>query len=66
MNIVNTPAVQVAAATSQGPSQDALNILVLKKALDIQASSAASLIQALPQPPLATQGTLGTQVNQFA
>lgn len=66
MNIVNIPAVQVAAATSQGPSQDALNILVLKKALDIQASSAASLIQALPQPPLATQGTLGTQVNQFA
>ncbi len=66
MNIANTPAVQVAAATSQGPNQDALNILVLKKALDMQASSAASLLQTLPQPPLATQGTLGTQVNTFA
>ena len=39
---------------------------VLKKALDEQASAAATLLQALPQPALATSGTLGTQVNTFA
>lgn len=66
MNIANTPAVQAASAASQAPSADALNVLVLKKALDIQAASAMSLLQALPQPALASQGTLGTQVNTFA
>ena len=44
----------------------AINITVLKKALDVQASAAATLLQALPQPALATSGTLGTQVNTFA
>jgi hypothetical protein len=38
-------------------------VLVLKKALDIQASSAQTLLQALP---LATSGSLGTQVNALA
>ncbi len=66
MNIASTPAVQAASAASQAPSADALNILVLKKALDIQAVSALSLLQALPQPALASQGTLGTQLNTFA
>ena len=67
MNIANTPAVQSASAAAQGQTSDALNILVLKKALDAQAAAAAALIQALPQsPPLATDGSLGTQVNTFA
>ena len=39
---------------------------VLKKALDMQASSAALMLQALPQPALATSGTLGTRVNAYA
>lgn len=43
---------------------------VLKKALDVQASSAATMIdamqQSMPQPALATSGTLGTQLNTFA
>ena len=43
---------------------------VLKKALDMQAVSAATMIdamqQSMPQPALATSGTLGTQVNTFA
>jgi hypothetical protein len=66
MNIANTPAVQSASAAAQGQTSDALNILVLKKALDAQAAAAA-LIQALPQSlPLATEGSLGTQVNTFA
>jgi hypothetical protein len=38
-------------------------ILVLKKAMDIQATGAMALLQALP---LATSGSLGTQVNTLA
>ena len=45
--------------------QAAASVLVLKKALDMQASSATQLIASLPQPALATSGTLGTQVNTF-
>jgi len=41
-------------------------MLVLKKALDMQASSAASLLQALPQPPLAPQGQVGSKLNTYA
>lgn len=58
--------VSTATALASRENSDALNIRVLKKALDIQANSAATLLQALPQPPLATSGTLGTQVNTFA
>lgn len=57
----------VASATAQASSGDAAQILVLKKALKLQASSAAALIQALPQPqPLATSGSLGRNVDTFA
>lgn len=66
MNIANTSAVQSATAAAQGQTADAVNILVLKKALDTQAASATALLQALPQPQLATQGSLGTQLNTFA
>ena len=45
-------------------------MVVLKKALDMQAVSAAAMLEAMqqsmPQPALATSGTLGTQVNTFA
>ncbi len=62
----------VATATNLASAQtsDALNMAVLKKALDVQASSAATMIdamqQSMPQRALATPGTLGTQVNTFA
>ena len=62
----------VATATNLASAQasDALNMAVLKKALDVQASSAApmsdAMQQSMPQPALATSGTLGTQVNSFA
>ncbi|HAU58243.1 MAG TPA: putative motility protein [Comamonadaceae bacterium] len=63
--IVNTATRMASAQTS-----DAVNIAVLKKALDLQQTSATTLIdamvQAMPQPPLATSGTLGTQVNTYA
>jgi hypothetical protein len=38
-------------------------VLVLKKAMDLQATGALALLQALP---LATSGHLGTQVNTMA
>ena len=58
----------VATATNLASAQtsDALHMAVLKKALDMQSSSATQLIASLPQPALATSGTLGTQVNTFA
>lgn len=63
--IVNTATALASAKTS-----DALNMVVLKKALDMQAASAATMLdamqQSVPQPALATSGTLGTQVNTFA
>lgn len=64
-SIVNTATSLASAKTS-----DALNMAVLKKALDSQATTAATLLdavqQSLPQPALATSGALGTQVNTFA
>ena len=62
--------VSTATSLASAKTSDALNIVVLKKAIDIQASSAATLInamqQSMPQPALATSGSLGTQVNTFA
>ena len=67
MNISSTPAVQSATSAAAAPTSDAVNILVLKKALNTQAAAAATLIQALPQPPaLASTGAVGTRVNTFA
>ena len=64
-SIVNTATALASAKTS-----DALNLVVLKKALDMQAVSAATMLdamqQSMPQPALATSGALGTQVNTFA
>ncbi|MBF9267104.1 YjfB family protein [Paracidovorax cattleyae] len=64
-SIVNT-----ATAMASQKTSDAVNITVLKKAMDIQKSSAAQLLEALPQPQpqpqLATSGFLGTQVNTYA
>lgn len=67
MNITNTPAVQAATTAAAAPKSDAVNIMVLKKALDSQAAGAAALLQALPQPQaLASSGNLGTNLNTFA
>jgi hypothetical protein len=60
-----SPAALVNAATQMQQSQVAqtAQVLVLKKAMDIQATGALALLQALP---LATSGSLGTQVNTMA
>ena len=62
--------VSTATSLASAKNSDALNMVVLKKALDMQAVSAATMLEAMqqsmPQPALATSGTLGTQVNTFA
>ena len=64
-SIVNTATSLASAKTS-----DVLNMVVLKKALDMQAVSAATMIdamqQSMPLRQLATRGTLGTNVNTLA
>ena len=48
MNIASSTSVQAATAAVQSETADSVNILVLKKALDVQAASAMTLLQALP------------------
>jgi hypothetical protein len=55
-----------ATALQQNQTADAVQVAVLTKSMDMQKNTAATLLQALPQPPLASSGTLGTQVNTFA
>lgn len=66
MDISNVGSVaQAATQLSQARTVDAVSVAVLKKAMDIEAQSAAQLLQALPQvtsnPP-----HLGNNVNTFA
>lgn len=64
-SIINTATALASAKTS-----DAVNVTMLKKALDMQEATATTMIdamqQSMPQPALTTSGTLGTQVNTFA
>ena len=66
MNVSSSTTVQAATAAAQASPSDEVNMLVLKKAINQEASSVTQLLQALPQPPLATQGSVGTKVNTFA
>jgi len=67
MSITNSSSVQSAVAATQSSTAGAVQIAVLKKALDAQSATALSLIQALPPTPsLASSGSLGRNVNQFA
>ncbi|RZL01711.1 MAG: putative motility protein [Rubrivivax sp.] len=66
MNIANNAGVGAATSAAQDPTAGAAQMLLLKKALDSQAAVAASLIQAIPQPPLATEGLVGRNLNTLA
>ncbi len=71
MNIANSTsvsaAVNSAASSDLGTVQGAASTLVLKKALEVQAQGAIALLNALPQQPaLATQGSVGRNLNVFA
>ena len=70
MNITNTPsvaaAVSNASSSTPGTVGNAASLLVLRKAMDVQESGAATLLAALPQPALATEGSLGRNLNTYA
>jgi hypothetical protein len=66
MNPNTIAAVGNASAAALDTVSGQASLLMLRKTLDLQASSAAQLIQALPQPALATSGSLGTRVNRYA
>jgi len=64
-----SPAALINASTQMQQSQVAqtAQVLVLKKAMEVQASGAMALIQALPANlPLASSGSVGTQLNVMA
>lgn len=64
-----SPAAAVQAVQTMREAQDLqdVQVSVLKKALDTEASAAAALLKTLPGPlPLATSGPLGTQLNLLA
>ena len=71
MNVALSSSItQTAVDMASQKNSDALNIRMLNKALDVQALAAADMIQSMrqsmPQPALATSGSLGTKLNTFA
>ena len=64
MDVSPTALVHAVAEMKRDQVTSEVQIQVLKKAQDIQSSSAMAMLNALPASlPLATDGTLGTQVN---
>jgi hypothetical protein len=68
MSITSLAVTPAAVSATPGSTAEAAQVLMLRKAMDMQAASAAELLQALPQPAaaLATSGTLGRTVNTYA
>jgi hypothetical protein len=67
MNVTNTPAATSTDAASQLPVADAAQLLVLKKAINLQAANTATLLDALPQmPSVAMSGSTGHTINTTA
>jgi hypothetical protein len=74
MDITSSALSAVGSADAGGGLAQAAQLLVLRKAMQTQESSALALLQALPSPaaastgslPLATGGPVGTQVNELA
>jgi len=64
MNIGSSPS--VTASVNQTSPQNAASVSVLKKALDIQAQGAISLINAIPESPQPGSGSLGSNLNVVA
>jgi Putative motility protein len=66
MDAMSLSAVNNASNADLSTVQGAAAVSVMKKAMNLQAASTLQLIQSLPQPALASSGSLGTQVNTFA
>jgi len=66
MDALSSATVANASAANTATVQGSAAVAVLRKALDMDAASAVQLIEALPQPALATSGPLGTQLDTYA
>ena len=66
MEITPNALVSAAVNMKQAEVAQAVQVSVLKKSMDVQATAALTLLQAVPGPlPLATSGPLGTNINQL-
>lgn len=66
MDSVNSATVTNASSADLSAVQGSASVSVPNKASNAHAAGVAQLIASLPQPALATSGTVGTQVNSFA
>jgi hypothetical protein len=67
MEISPTSLVNATLELKQIGNQQEAQLAVFKKAMDIQANGIAELIGSVPvNPPLASSGSLGTQLNVYA
>lgn len=67
MDVSPTAMVNAVVHMRQAQTTQQAQILVMKKAMDVQAAGALALLQSLPAAlPLASGGSLGTQVNVLA
>ena len=66
MDVTPAGLVNAAVEMKQAQAAQAVQVSVLKKSMEVQATAALSLLQAVPgNLPLASSGNLGTQVNQL-
>jgi hypothetical protein len=67
MDITSVSLAGIAKTTPVNQTPDDIQLLVLKKAQDMQAQGALQLLQSTPgNLPLATSGSVGTKVNLLA
>ena len=58
--------ISTAPALSQARSEAAIQTAVTKKVQSTEAQVARDLVSLIPDPPLATEGAVGTKLNTFA
>jgi hypothetical protein len=66
MNMDISSLTAAAGIHSAGQTQSAVDLAVLRKAIDIQATGALALLEAIPAPPPAPVGTEGGFVDTWA
>ncbi len=70
MDLANTALVNNAGSASPGSVHSSAQMMVLKKAINLQAQGVMDLLSGLPQQPsqpaLATSGQVGTRLNVYA
>lgn len=60
------PIAAASSAVASARTQEAVQLTMLKKAMTLNETHAKALLEGLPaQLPLATQGSVGTRINQL-